>query len=629
MSDQQKCASKSSCGAVTEDNRGFDDHMNLKTTPFPSAPNCRIGEPIGLQPSYGFTCYLDLKEEIESITACLGSLAGTFAEPSSQKLVGLKVTYRRKSLLPALLGTCNVFGHTTELSQSDNIVKVQIGLSSGSHPGEPRDLNQILFITQQGMVKGFRDDEIIDSSTSSNDQVVFNSGDSLDLIGLTWSFDLTHSSTPDHGIAPVYAVTQEPEDSYTNHTNTKIQQTLYPSHSWMHSISACMQPRPIPAKEGYYYPLTPLLFPSTCSVVSIRVFFNSFVQGFSFTLSNDEKHSVGNLLGPYQDFSIDRNERIYSISFFQRQQTTIRTQISGDILSVEGVQFSVCKRVGAKIHARHSPYFGPLKPFGPFLNEQRGLWNANWGGSAGWDGCFPRKTTTINIQPGSSFAGMYVEFSSTHVRRAGALVSDEGELPEDVAPLFSRQLTETAGLIAKESPSEHRVDFSIPYLGDPPLASSTVLPIVGRAGGSYRVWCPAPSSLSKIITYRHCTGGEPVVIGLEFVSRHQDSASTLLGHRTVWMEHAIGTDVQEGTEVKGFEMKGQHEVGKGVEEVNVSQSANVFETPVLKKQQQFIIGRVDGDRSSSRSERIKKPVGFYAYIGVSRAPTCSSHMVRR
>ena len=582
MSDQQRCASKSSCGAVTEDNRGFDDHMNLKTTPFPTAPNVRIGEPIGLQPSYGFTCYLDLKEEIESITAGLGSVAGAIAGPSSQKLVGLKVIYRRKSVLPVLLGNCTVFGPTIELSQSDDIVKVQIGSSSGRHPGEPRDLKQILFITQQGTVKGFGDGGIIDSSTSSNDQVVFTSGDCLKLIGLTWSFNLTHSSTPDHGIAPVYAITQEPEKSYTNHSNTKIQHTLYPSHSWMHSISACMQPRPIPAKEGYYYPLTPLLFPSTCSVVSIRVFFNSFLQGFSFTLSNDEKYSVGNLLGPYQDFSIDRKERIYSVSFFQRQQTTIRTQGPGDILSVEGVQFSLCKLVDAKIHTRHSPYFGALKPFGPFLNEQRGLWNANWGGSAGWAGCFPRKTTTINIQPGTSFAGVYIEFSSTHVRRAGALVSDERGLPEDVAPLFSRRLTEPAGFIAKEPSSENGVDFSIPYLGDPPLASSTVLPIVGRAGGSYRVWCPAPSSLCKIITYRHCTGGELVVIGLEFLSRHQGSASTLLGHRTMWMEHAIETDVQEGTEVKGFEIKGQHEVGKGVEEVNVSQSTNVFETPVLK-----------------------------------------------
>ena len=569
------CASRSSCWAVAEDNREFDDHMNLKTTPFPFAPNVRIGEPIGLQPSYGFTCYLNLKEEIESITACLGSLAGTFAEPSSHNLVGLKVNYRRKSLLPVLLGNCTVFGPTIEFSQLDDIVNVQIGLSSESHPGELRTLDQIIFTTRQGMVKGFKDDKIIDSNTCGNDHFVLDSSDFLELIGLTWSFGLTHSLAADHSIAPVYTIKHEPEDSCTSYTNSKIQDTLYPSHSWMHSISACMQPRPIPAKEGYYYPLTPLLLPSACSVVSIRVFFNNFLQGFSFTLSDDEIYSVGNLLGPCQDFLIDSTERIYSISFFQRQQTTIRTQVPGDLLSVEGVQFSVCKWVDAKIHVRHSPYFGPRKPFGPFLNEQRGLWNANWGGSAGWAGCFPLKTTTINIQPGTSFSGMYVEFSSTHIRRAGALVSDEEGLPEDVKLLFLRRLTETENLVARESPSEHRIDKSIPYLGDPPLASSTVSPIVGRAEGSYRVWCPAPSSLCKIITYRHCTGGEPVVIGLEFILRDQGSGSTLLGHRTVWMEHAIETDIQKGTEVKGFEIKGQHEAGKGIRDVTVSRPTRI------------------------------------------------------
>ena len=621
--------SESRCWAVTEDNRGFDDHMNFKATPFPSAPNIRIGEPIGSQPSYGFTSYLDLKEEIESITACLGSRAGTFAESSSHDIVGLKVSYRRKSISSALLGSCTVFGPTIEFSQSDDIVKVQVGLSSGSHPGEPRSLNQILFTTRKGTVKGFRDDKVIDSSTSSNDQVVLNSSDCLELIGLTWSFDLTHSSAADHAIAPVYTIKQEPEDSYTSYANTKIQGTLYPSHSWMHPISACMQPRPIPAKEGYYSPLAPVLLPSTCSLVSIRVFFNNFLQGFSFTLSNDETHSVGNLLGAFQDFSIDRNERVYSISFFQRQQTTIRTQVPGDILSVEGVRFSVCTWVDGVVHARHSPYFGPLKAFGPFLNEQRGLWNANWGGSAGWAGCFPRKTTSINIQPGTSFAGMYVEFSSTHIRRAGALVSDEEGLPEDVEPLFSRQLSETANLVMKGSPSEYRIEEAIPYLGDPPLASSTMLPVVGRAVGSYRVWCPAPSSLCKIITYRHSTGGGPVILGLEFVSRDQSSHGMLLGHRTLWMEHAIETDVEEGAEVKGFEIKGQHETGKGVEEINVSRAIIQVETPLLKRKQQFIIGKVHLDRTLKENERHKKPVGYYAYIGVSHAPTCSSRMMHR
>ena len=149
-----------------------------------------------------------------------------------------------------------------------------------------------------------------------------------------------------------------------------------------------------------------------------------FFQGLSFTLSDNETRSIGNLLGAYQDFSIKQNEHICSLSFYQRHQTTVRTQLPGDVLSVEGLQFGLCRWVDGKAHVRHSPYLGLCKTFGPFLNEQRGLWNANWGGNAGWARCFPRKRTRVMVQSGSSFAGMYLESSSTHVRRAGVLVSD-------------------------------------------------------------------------------------------------------------------------------------------------------------------------------------------------------------
>ena len=38
------------------------------------------------------------------------------------------------------------------------------------------------------------------------------------------------------------------------------------------------------------------------------------------------------------------------------------------------------------------------------------------------------------------------------------------------------------------------------------------------------------------------------------------------------MEHAIETEVEEGNEVEGFEVEGQHEAGRGVEGVKVSRS---------------------------------------------------------
>lgn len=547
---------------VGEDTRRFDDHMNVKESHFPSAPTVRIGEPIGTQPDHGFTCFLDLKNEIKSITVCLGSRSPGFTG-SSNELVGIRVDYRHNPPLTALLGKCTTYGPTIELPESDHVVKIEIGLIQEDGLSEPQTVNQIIFTTRQGMVKGFKGDKIIDSSINDDHQIVLDSSDCLELIGLTWSFDLRQSLATDHGIQPLYMMNQKLEDPHIR--NADIQKILYPSQPWIHPISSAIRLRPIPAKEGNYYPIIPLLLPSSSSISFIRVFFNSFLQGLSFTLSNDETHSVGNLLGAYQDFSIEPNELICSISFYQRHQTTIRTQLPGDILSVEAVRFSVCKWVDGTARLRHSSYLGPQKTFGPYMNEQRGLWNANWGGSAAWAGCFPLKMTSIILQPGTSFAGMYLEFSGTHVRRAGALVSDQHGLPGNVEHFFSRQVGKTA---PEESPLD-RIDDSIPYLGAPPPASFTVLPTSGRAEGTYRIWCPAPSSLCKIITYRHYTRGEPVVIGLEFISRDGDNMSTLLGHRSVWMEHAIETNVVEGDQVEKFEVEGQHEEGRGVRGVKV------------------------------------------------------------
>ena len=183
------------------------------------------------------------------------------------------------------------------------------------------------------MVRGFRGDKIIDSSTSEDNQVVLSSSDCLDLIGLEWQFDLRQSLVTDHGIEPVYMIDHKSVESHIVSTN--IQQVLYPSHPWMHSIHNFIKPRPIPAKEGIIYSVIPLILPLSSNIRSIRVSFNNFLQGLTFTLSNNDTHSVGNILGPYQDFSIGQNERICSIFFYQRHQTTIRTQVPGDILSVK------------------------------------------------------------------------------------------------------------------------------------------------------------------------------------------------------------------------------------------------------------------------------------------------------
>ena len=242
---------------VSEEKHGFDDHMNIATTQLPSTSAVRFGEPVGSQPNHGFTCFLDLRKEIKSMTVCLGS--NPRVTGSSSIIVGLKVDYRHESFLPDLLGRCSVFGPTLELSELDYIVKVEIGLIEESDSKELQTINHIIFTTQQGMVKGFRNDMIIHSSISGDHQVVFSSCDRFELIGLNWVFDLRQSSATDHGIEPVYVLKQKPENPHNQKTN--IQKVLYPSQPWMHSISTSIRPRPIPAKEGNEYPVVPLLFP--------------------------------------------------------------------------------------------------------------------------------------------------------------------------------------------------------------------------------------------------------------------------------------------------------------------------------------------------------------------------------
>ena len=112
-----------------------------------------------------------------------------------------------------------MLGPTTELSESDHVVKVEIGLIQESSSTEPLTVNQIFFTTRKGMAKGFRGNKIIDSSFSHDHQIVIDSSDCLKLIGLTWSFNLRQNLATDHGIEPLYIIKQKPEDRHTISTN--------------------------------------------------------------------------------------------------------------------------------------------------------------------------------------------------------------------------------------------------------------------------------------------------------------------------------------------------------------------------------------------------------------------------
>ncbi|CAD6581623.1 MAG: hypothetical protein ASARMPREDX12_000613 [Alectoria sarmentosa] len=69
VSDQQTSDIKGSRLIITEDKRVFDDHMNIETSWFPSAPTVRMGEPIGTQPNHEFYLFLRPKEGNQIIIA--------------------------------------------------------------------------------------------------------------------------------------------------------------------------------------------------------------------------------------------------------------------------------------------------------------------------------------------------------------------------------------------------------------------------------------------------------------------------------------------------------------------------------------------------------------------------------
>ena len=548
---------------VAEDERVFDDQRNTWTCRSVPPSHLQFREPISSQPHHGFTSFLDLNHNIKSVTACLGARPSA-PLTSSIELIGLKIEYYHDQSLVTLLGRCDILGPSFNIAKNDRISKIGLGGIFTNSCKELQKITEIIFTTAKGMAIGFRGQELISSPIDGGHHVTFQSRCGFELAGLVWSFDLRQGSATDHDIQPLFSL--RPEDPQSERTN--IQKLLYPSQPWTYNLPGPVRLRPIPSKTGNYYPITPLLLDSTHHIVSIRVFFNVFLQGISFTLSNNETYSIGNSVGVFQDFPIGEDEHIYTVSIYQRYQDNIRTQMPGDILTVEGISFGVCKWIDDKMHGRHSPRFGPTRPFGPFLNEQRGLWAANGGGSAGWEGCFQLKEIRIDIKPGTSFAGMYLECCSTHTRRAGVLISDQNGLPEDVKSLFRRPLEKTITTTTNNYTS-FQDNKSPPYLGALPPSTSVLLPFSGRAAGTYRIWCPSPRDLSKIIVYRHQTWGRTVVIGLEFVSRDGEYESTLLGHRSFWTEHSVEVMIGEGEQVVKFEVEGQHSEGQGFENAKV------------------------------------------------------------
>ena len=78
-------------------------------------------------------------------------------------------------------------------------------------------------------------------------------------------------------------------------------------------------------------------------------------------------------------------------------------------------QFRLAGHERPEAKVRYTRRVGSSGIFGPFTNQQRGLWNADGGGSACWKSCFPQEETCIEIENDTSFVGLWAEVMSVSI----------------------------------------------------------------------------------------------------------------------------------------------------------------------------------------------------------------------
>ena len=525
--------------------RTFDDHLNVWMEGRTPPVDYLIGSSIGHQSSCGFVNYVNFNLPIMRIILCLGFNKNHAGSDISQ-IAGLKFDIKNRS--STLLGRCAALGPGIELDNDDSIIAVHVGLKK---VGKADFVDEIIFRTRHGLCKGFRGGSIVTEGGIS-DAIRLCSTDGMALVGMTWAFDFGYSSNGDHGIHPLYRVRSA---EVLGFAVDAIHATL----EWAQPPPSGLQLRPLPAAEEIRAPLASSLsetdypedFPDS-SIVSIIVYYNSFLQGIKIHYQNGQTRTVGNSVGVRDEIELHQ-ERIFAVAMRERRQHLYRNHLlPGDLLCIEGIQFGLVKRDNGKAGVRYSPWFGSAEPFGPFINAQRGLWHPLSGGSAQWSGIFPSYTNRIFLQPGTSFAGFYAETTSTHNRSFGVLVGTHHPLPPDVLSLKS------SGAFPAQKPLKPttRDQSLVPWLGAPPPEIVHLSDYIGYRKGMYRMWCPLPPEISKVIIYRHNHWNIRCIIGLEFFGRElQGNADTLLGFRSLWMEHAIVLEFGDNEKLLGIASK--------------------------------------------------------------------------
>ena len=315
----------------------FDDHFNLWTTPTTPSPTHLVGEPCSGQPNHGFISWVDLDRPITCMTAGLSvTKRDVFGKPAIIGITGLKIDFEDSG--PLLIGRYEMLGPLLQFHAKDRIIEVQSHLKATSRLNT---LNELIFTTKNGIIKGFKDGLFVDLIGKSPELHSLHSSSQFRPSGLAWSFDLTGKM----GLQPLYQqCVKEPEAPIIP---PNIPGCLYPSMSWNRSPPD-IQVRPIPTKRDDQFGFNPTLlntdslnsFPNT-TLVAIHVYYNAYLQGITLRYKTREVRKIGNAVGQAETFYLQK-EHIFAMWIHERVS----------VLNIMSMPREVCWTDGIKVSRR-------------------------------------------------------------------------------------------------------------------------------------------------------------------------------------------------------------------------------------------------------------------------------------
>ena len=313
----------------------YDDHFNLWTTPTTPSPTHLVGEPCGGQPNHGFISWIDLDRPITCVTAGLSvTKRDVFGKPTKTGLTGLKIDYEESG--PLLLGRYEMLGPLLQFHAEDRIIEVQSHLKPMSRLST---LNELIFITKNGVIKGFKDGSYVELIGKPPGLQSLHSSSQFRPSGLAWSFDLTGNM----GLQPLYQQYMKEPEALIIPQN--IPECLYPSISW-NRRPPDIQVRPIPTKRDDQFGFSPTLlntddlnsFPDT-TLVAIHVYYNAYLQGITLEYKTKEVRRIGNAVGQAQTFYL-QEERIFAVWIHEYVSVLNKMSMPREVCWTDGIKVS-------------------------------------------------------------------------------------------------------------------------------------------------------------------------------------------------------------------------------------------------------------------------------------------------